>query len=76
MEFKVVVMAHVQEWASALLACMPAAERARARLQIELSRLRARSKRIAWSQVAWAASLAIMVRCSPLLAASRPPLAL
>jgi hypothetical protein len=55
-------MAGVQEWASALLACLPAADRARARLQMELARLRARTKKIAWSKVAWAASLAIMVR--------------
>ncbi|BDA42004.1 hypothetical protein COCOBI_02-8020 [Coccomyxa sp. Obi] len=50
----------LQEWASALMACLPAAERARARLQMELARMRARARSIGWSQIALAASLAIM----------------
>ncbi len=52
----------LQEWSSALMACLPAAERARARLQMELARMRARARSIGWSQIALAASLAIMVR--------------
>lgn len=46
---------------SALLNCLPAAQRARARLRMELSRMQARAKRMGWSQIALVASLAIMV---------------
>ena len=55
----------LQEWSSALMACLPAAERARARLQMQLARMRARSRSIGWSQIALAASLAIMVHATP-----------
>lgn len=48
---------------SALLNCLPAAERARARLHMELGRMRARARRMGWCQIALLASLAIMVRC-------------
>ena len=47
---------------SALLNCLPAAQRARARLRMELSRMQARAKRMGLSQIAILASLAIMVR--------------
>ncbi|KAK9908597.1 hypothetical protein WJX75_000177 [Coccomyxa subellipsoidea] len=50
----------LQEWASALMACLPAAERARARLQVELARMRSRARSVGWSQIALAASLGIM----------------
>ncbi len=52
----------LQEWMSALLNCLPAAQRARARLHMELSRMQARAKRMGLSQIAIVASLAIMVR--------------
>lgn len=55
----------LQEWASALMACLPAAERARARLQVELARMRSRARSVGWSQIALAASLGIMVRAPP-----------
>ena len=61
----------LQEWMSALLNCLPAAQRARARLRMELGRMQARAKRMGLSQIALVASLAIMVRscaasrCSP-----------
>ena len=47
---------------SALLNCLPAAQRARARLRIELNRMQARARGMGWSQLALVASLAIMVR--------------
>ena len=51
----------LQEWMSALLNCLPAAQRARARLRMELSRMQARARGMGWSQLALVASLAIMV---------------
>ena len=50
---------------AALLNCLPAAERARARLRMELGRMQARAKRMGLSQIALVASLAIMVRGCP-----------
>ena len=47
------------------MACLPAAERARARLQVELARMRSRTRSVGWSQIALAASLGIMVRAPP-----------
>ena len=64
-------MLRLQEWMSALLNCLPAAQRARARLRMELGRMQARAKRMGLSQITLVASLAIMVRscaassCSP-----------
>ena len=52
----------LQEWMSALLNCLPAAQRARARLRMELNRMQARARGMGWSQLALVASLAIMVR--------------
>ena len=52
----------LQEWMSALLNCLPAAQRARARLRMELNRMQARTRGMGWSQLALVASLAIMVR--------------
>ena len=46
---------------SALLNCLPAAQRARARLRMELDRMQARARRLGWSKIALIASLAIMV---------------
>ena len=54
-------MLGLQEWMAALLNCLPAAQRARARLRMELSRMQARAKRMGLSQIALVASLAIMV---------------
>ena len=51
----------LQEWMSGLLNCLPAAQRARARLRIELDRMQARARRMGWSKIALIASLAIMV---------------
>ena len=51
----------LQEWMSALLNCLPAAQRARARLRMELNRMQARARGMGWSQLALVASLAIMV---------------
>ena len=53
---------------SALLNCLPAAQRARARLRMELNRMQARARGMGWSQLALVASLAIMVRAlNPML---------
>ena len=52
----------LQEWMSALLNCLPAAQRARARLRMELDRMQARARRMGWSKIALIASLAIMVK--------------
>ena len=47
---------------SALLNCLPAAQRARARLRMELDRMQARARHMGWSKIALIASLAIMVK--------------